>query len=344
LAFCLAEGAALTITPSTTGDGGTVFVTSSAIPTGGARGGGTGAPRVYSTNAPAIPPQVMMAVEDYNRLVRMIQLGEKPKMSVELQVQFHDEDLMAYNTVAEIPGTDLKDEVVMIGGHLDSWHVGTGATDNGAGVAAAMEAMRILKTLDLKPRRTIRIGLWSGEEQGLMGSRAYVGQHFGYDTNTPPSEPLRSPRAASNEPSNGASSSTNTVTRQVRKKEFDKLSVYFNVDNGAGKIRGVYLQGNEAVRPLFRSWLEPFNDLGADTLTLSNTGSTDHVPFDNIGLPGFQFIQDPLEYTTRTHHSNADVFDRVPPDDLKQIATIFAAFAYNAAMTDEKVPRKPTSR
>jgi len=280
--------------------------------------------------------------------VRIIQHGENLKMAVDLQVQFHDADLMAYNTVAEIPGGDLKNEVVMLGAHLDSWHSGTGATDNGAGVAATMEAVRILKALKLQPRRTIRIGLWSGEEQGLLGSRAYVAKHFGYYTNRA-STSSTSVRAPKDEEDGTASprartGSTNSAPSRnlIRGPEYENLSAYFNLDNGAGKIRGVYMQGNESVRPLFRRWLEPFSDLGAETLTLSNTGGTDHTSFDSIGLPGFQFIQDPIDYWSRTHHSNEDVYDRVPPEDMKQAATILAAFAYNAAMLEEKLPRKAT--
>jgi len=276
-------------------------------------------------------------------MARMIEQGEKLKMAVDLKVKFNDDDLMAYNTVAEIPGTDLKDEIVMLGAHMDSWHSGTGATDNGAGVAATMEAVRIISALNLKPRRTIRIALWSGEEQGLYGSKAYVAEHFGYFTNE-----TRSVAAASSKKEAGSSegtstnSTSNTETRKlVRGPEYDKLSIYFNLDNGAGKIRGVYLQGNESLRPMFRRWLEPFRDLGAETLTLSNTGSTDHMSFDTIGLPGVEFLQDPLDYMTRTHHSNEDVFDRIQGDDLKQAATIIAAFVYDAAMADEKMPRKP---
>jgi Zn-dependent M28 family amino/carboxypeptidase len=248
---------------------------------------------------------------------------------------------MAYNTVAEIPGTDLKDEIVMIGAHMDSWHSGTGATDNGAGVATTMEAVRILKALDLKPRRTIRIGLWSGEEQGIFGSRAYVTKHFGYYTNvTNVAAATRSPRDESNT-TRRRSASTNAVSRKlVRGPEHEKLSAYFNLDNGTGKIRGVYMQGNEAVRPIFRKWLQPFNDLGAETLTYRNTGGTDHLSFDAVGLPGFQFIQDSIDYESRTHHSNEDVFDRIQGDDLKQAATIMAAFLWNAATLDEKLPRK----
>jgi len=277
----------------------------------------------WAKDAPKGIPQVTLAAEHYNRLVRMIQQGEKLKMAVELDVRFYDKDEMAYNTIAEIPGSDpaLKDEVVMLGGHMDSWHSGTGATDNGAGVAVCMEAVRILKALDMKPRRTIRIGLWSGEEEGLFGSRAYVAAHFGTAT-----------RGADGE---------RTLTK---KPEYDRLAGYFNLDNGTGKIRGIYLQGNAACRPIFTEWLQPFHDLGAQTVTISNTGGTDHQSFDGIGLPGFQFIQDEIEYESRTHHSNQDVFDRIQPDDLKQASVIMATFVYNAAMRDEKLPRKEESR
>ena len=365
LEFAAREEAALVVTPSTQGDGGTFFIGAASVPGerrgGGGRGGGDGSantneapngstngPRVWSTNAPVIPAQITLAVEDYNRLVRMLQQGEQLKMAVDLQVQFHGDDVMAYNTIAEIPGSDLKDEVVMLGGHIDSWHSGTGATDNAAGVAATMEAVRILTALDLKPRRTIRIGLWSGEEQGLLGSKAYVAEHFGYYTNV--TNPIVAVSAViqnsdtSDEPTKTntpAADGRRTKRELIRGAEYEKLSAYFNLDNGAGKIRGVYMQNNEAVRPLFRKWLAPFRELGAETLTLSNTGGTDHQSFDAVGLPGFQFIQDAIEYSTRTHHSNQDVFDRVPADDLKQAATIIAAFVYNAAMEDQKLPRKP---
>jgi Zn-dependent M28 family amino/carboxypeptidase len=248
---------------------------------------------------------------------------------------------MAYNTVAEIPGTDLKNELVMIGAHMDSWHSGTGATDNGAGVAATMEAVRILKAVNLQPRRTIRIGLWSGEEEGLLGSRAYVAKHFGYYTNITNGASVRSPRDESNNPRRSRfGSSTNSTRKLIKHRDYDKFSAYFNLDNGTGKIRGVYMQSNEAVRPIFRKWLQPFYDLDAMTLTYGNTGGTDHQSFDGIGLPGFQFIQDPIDYWTRTHHSNADVFDRIQEADMKQAATIMAAFLYNAATMDEKFPRK----
>jgi Zn-dependent M28 family amino/carboxypeptidase len=230
----------------------------------------------------------------------------------------------------------LKDEVVMLGGHMDSWHAGTGATDNGAGVAVAMEAVRILQALNLKPRRTIRIALWTGEEQGLLGSKAYVAEHFGR-VETPAAAPGTVLPSASAVASPAPSPAPGVL---VTKREYEKFSSYFNLDNGTGKIRGVYLQGNESVRALFRQWLMPFRDMGAATLSIANTGGTDHLSFDAIGLPGFQFIQDEIEYDTRTHHSNQDVFDRIQADDMKQAATIMAAFVYNAAMRDEKLPRK----
>jgi hypothetical protein len=342
MAFLAKENAGLVVHESFQGDGGTVFVAAATVP-GVNRGSEvtTNALRAWSTNAPAMPPQITLAAEDYNRLVRMIKAGEKLKMEVNLQTQFYTNDVMAYNTIAEIPGSDLKDQIVMLGAHLDSWQSGTGATDNGAGVACTMEAMRILSAIKAHPRRTIRIGLWTGEEQGILGSRAYVTEHFGYYTNgAMPAPQARSdrPASANDEPDRNAREEKRKL---IRRSEYDRLSAYFNLDNGAGKIRGVYMQGNEAVRPLFRRWLEPFRDLGAETLTISNTGSTDHIPFDAIGLPGFQFIQDSLEYSTRSHHSNEDVYDRIVPEDLKQASTILAAFAWNAAMLDEMLPRKP---
>jgi hypothetical protein len=343
LAFLAQEGAALVITPSSQGDGGTFFVSSASLPS--VENQGTNAPanppRVWSTNSPATLPQITLAVEDYNRLVRMIKQGERLKMAVDLQVQFHDQDPMAYNTVAEIPGSDLKDEIVMLGAHMDSWHSGTGATDNGAGVAVTMEAVRIIQALKLHPRRTIRIGLWSGEEEGLLGSRAYVASHFGYYTNITNSSAVRSPRDAGGRGPGAGGNRPSANRKLVKGREYEKISGYFNLDNGTGKIRGVYMQGNEGIRPLFRKWLEPFYDLGAETLTLSNTGGTDHLSYDGIGIPGFQFIQDPMDYFTRTHHSNEDVFDRIQADDLRQCATIMAAFVYQTAVLDEKLPRKP---
>src|SRR5688572_25984336 len=321
VAFLKSEGAAVMIKNSDAGDGGTIFVDGAAV---GVRLGDIKSIDDFFASPAFQPqnkkyeanmlPQITMASEDYNRLVRMIKFGAKPVMSVEIDSQYDDTDLMGYNTLAEIPGSDpaLKDEVVMLGAHLDSWHSSTGATDNGAGSASVMEAARIILASGLKPRRTIRVALWSGEEQGLYGSTAYVKQHFG-------------------EKKNG------TLTKG---QGYEKLSAYYNLDNGTGKIRGVYMQGNGAVRPFFEAWLAPFADLGAKTLTLSNTGGTDHLPFDAIGLPGFQFIQDPVEYNTRTHHSNQDNFDRIQADDMKQASTILAAFAYQTAMMDGKLPRK----
>ncbi len=314
--FLYDEGAALLVDASRSGDGGTVFVQSASVPP---QPPDTPAARrisAWSKDAPRIIPQIVAASEDYNRLARMISLGMKPKMSVNLAVEFHDADLMGYNTIAEIPGTDLKDEIVMLGGHLDSWHAGTGATDNAAGCAVAMEAVRILKALNLQPRRTIRVALWSGEEQGLYGSRAYVRDHFG---------------------SFGEGEQRRVLSK---KPDYEKLSAYYNLDNGTGKIRGIYMQGNEQVRQIFRNWLAPFKDMGASVLSASDTGGTDHLSFDAIGLPGFQFIQDEIEYDTRTHHSNMDVYDRIQADDMKQAAMVMAAFVYNTAMMDEKLPRK----
>ena len=340
LQFFSDEGAALLIDASRAGDGGTIFVQSASVPQPVSDDPfGPNAPRQiqsYDKAAPKIVPQLVLAVEHYNRIARMIEAGEKVKMTVDLAVEWQDVDPMGYNTVAEIPGSDLKDEIVMLGGHMDSWHAGTGATDNGAGVSVAMEAVRILQTLNLKPRRTIRIALWTGEEQGLLGSRAYVAEHFGK---------FETPAAVAGAPTTPNASPSPSPGVLVTKPEYEKFSAYFNLDNGTGKIRGVYLQGNEAVRGLFRQWLMPFRDRpedktapvwGATTLSISNTGGTDHLSFDAIGLPGFQFIQDEIEYDSRTHHSNQDVFDRIQADDLKQAATIMAAFIYDAAMRDEK--------
>ncbi len=327
--FLLDEGAAVVVDNSFRGSGGTLFVQGASVAQEVPATPTTGVFNIPNRLQPQqkeaeakMLPQITMASEDYNRLVRMLLQGEKLKMSVDVQAQYHDEDLMGYNTTAEIVGTDLKDEVVMLGGHMDSWHSATGATDNAAGVAVAMEAVRILQTLGLKPRRTIRVGLWSGEEQGLFGSRAYVKQHFG--------EMQRG----------NAAGGQQTKPELVKKPEYEKLSAYYNLDNGTGKIRGVYQQGNKAVTPIFRAWLEPFKDMGATTLTLANTGGTDHLAFDAIGLPGFQFIQDEIEYDTRTHHSNQDNYDRIQADDMKQAAVIMAAFVYQTAMMDEKLPRK----
>jgi carboxypeptidase Q len=350
LRFFQAEGAAVLLEPGR-GDGGTIFVGSATVPTAprdpNATGPASRGMQAYDKSKPKVTPQLVLAVEHYNRIVRMVEAGEPVKMNVDLSVEFQDADLMGYNTIAEIPGTDLKDEIVMLGGHMDSWHSGTGATDNAAGVSVAMEAVRIIQTLGLKPRRTIRVALWSGEEQGLQGSRAYVAEHFGSMSNPATSA---APAAGGGNTSgmnsgngngNGNGSAAAAGPTLVKKAEYDNLSAYFNLDNGTGKIRGVYMQGNEGVRPLFRQWLAPFRDMGAATLTIANTGGTDHLAFDAIGLPGFQFIQDEIEYDSRTHHSNQDVFDRIQADDMKQAATIMAAFVYQTAMRDQKLPRKP---
>lgn len=294
--FLKEEGAALVLEPSR-GKDGTVFVQS----------GGS-----YRLGSEEVPPSVVVSLEQYNRLVRILQKNVPVTIEAEVQAEFDDSDSLGYNIIGEIPGTDknLKDEIVMLGGHFDSWHAGTGATDNASGCAIAMEALRILKTIGVKPKRTIRIALWDAEEEGLIGSRAYVKNHF-FDSEI-----------------------------KEKKPEYDKLSVYFNYDNGSGKIRGIYAQSNNAVVPIFQEWLKPFNDLGATTVTIRNTGSTDHASFDAVGLPGFQFIQDELEYSTRTHHSNMDVYDNLSIGDLMQSATIMASFVYNAAMRNGKLPRK----
>jgi hypothetical protein len=266
----------------------------------------------YKLDAPAVSPELEVSSEDYLHILRLLRGGEKVEMEADIKTSFYDEDPKGYNVIAEIPGTDasLKDEVVMIGGHYDSWHAGTGATDNAAGATVMIEAMRILKAIDFKPKRTIRVALWSSEEQGLFGSKGYVAQHFA-------------------DPKD-----------MVTKPEHDKLSAYYNLDNGTGTIRGVYLQGNAAVKDIFQRWISPFEDLGAKTITISNTGGTDHQAYDAVGLPGFQFIQDPMDYNTRTHHSNMDTFDRLVEDDLKKSATIVASFVFHTSERAEKLPRK----
>lgn len=328
LRFFMQEGA-LAVIDGSRGDDGTVFVQSASVPPSlETAATGTSAPTrptsVWDKSAPKTIPQVTVSSEQYNRMVRMVQQGQPLKLHLELKTSFYDKDLNSYNTVAEIPGSDLKDQVVMLGGHMDSWHAGTGATDNGVGVVVAMEAARILKALNLQPRRTVRVALWSGEEEGLFGSRAYVAAHLG---TFPPAAPGAT-RGAPQGP----------LTKLA---EWDKVSAYYNLDNGSGKIRGIFLQGNEAVGPIFSEWLAPFKEMGATTVTIRNTGSTDHVSFDAVGVPGFQFIQDPIEYETRTHHSNQDVFDRAQIDDLKQAAVILAYFVYNTANRDDLLPRKP---
>jgi hypothetical protein len=265
----------------------------------------------YAADAKLVLPELEMAAEHYARMLRLLQAQKEIEIETEIKTRFNEE-LTGYNVVAEIPGTDkkLKSELVMVGAHLDSWHSATGATDNAAGSAVMMEAMRILKAVGVKPRRTIRIALWGSEEQGLFGSKNYVKNHFG----DPESMKLL--------------------------PEHTKLSAYYNVDNGTGKIRGVYLQGNEALRPVFESWLAPFKEMGATTVTIRNTAGTDHQSFDAVGLPGFQFIQDPVDYNTRTHHTNMDTYERLQEEDLKQAAIIVASFVYHTAMRDQKLARK----
>ncbi|HVT61570.1 MAG TPA: M20/M25/M40 family metallo-hydrolase [Thermoanaerobaculia bacterium] len=278
---------------------------------------------------PAVPGLVM-AAEHYGRLVRLLGRGERVELEIEVEARFHDDDPMAYNTIADLPGTDRSGELVMVGAHLDSWHTGTGATDNAAGCAVAMEALRILRALDLPPRRTIRIALWSGEEEGLLGSEAYVGQHF---ASRPEPPALRDIPERLREPQPPAP--------LTLRPEYPHLSAYFNIDNGSGKIRGIYAQENAAVVPIFSAWLEPFRDLGAETVVMKSVGSTDHVSFDRVGLPAFQFIQDELDYSSHTHHTNADVYDHLESDDLIQSAVIVASLLYDAAMRPQLLPRKP---
>lgn len=294
--FLKAEGAGLLLNMSR-GAHGTLFTTNGAS---------------YAEDAVSVLPELEMSAEDYLRIVRLVKAGIKVEMDAEIKTQFFKNDLQGYNVIAEIPGTDkeLKDEVVMLGGHLDSWHAATGATDNAAGCAVMMEAVRILTAQNLSPKRTIRIALWSSEEQGLFGSRGYVANHYG-DAKT-----------------------------MILKPDHEKISAYYNLDNGTGKIRGIYLQGNTAAAPIFQSWLAPFKDLEATTITSRNTGGTDHLAFDAVGIPGFQFIQDGIDYGTRTHHSNMDTYDRLIANDLKQSATIIAALIYNTAQRSSKIPRK----
>jgi len=298
--FWIDEGAAAVLDFSR-GDGGTVFVQS--------------APGVSrDPKGPAQPPQVTLAVEHYGRIWRTLEKKIPVTLTMDVENAFYDDDTNAFNIVGELPGSDKADELVMLGAHFDSWHGGTGATDNAAGSAVMMEAMRILKTTGVKLRRTVRIGLWGGEEQGLLGSKAYVKAHFG-----------------------------DPETMQLT-ADHAKFAGYFNVDNGTGAIRGVYLQGNEAIAPVFQAWMEPFKNMGMKTMAIRNTGGTDHLSFDAVGLPGFQFIQDEIEYDTRTHHSNMDVYERIQPQDMMRNAVIVASFVYDAATRDEKLPRKPLPR
>ena len=294
--FFKKEGVLAVVSGDDRGTGGILF----------AEGGGS-----WEAGAPTAPPRISMAPEPYGRLCRLVENKVPVKLELEMESAFDDSSPDGMNVIAEIPGGAKKDEVVMLGAHLDSWHAGTGATDNAAGSAIVLEAMRILKTLGLPMDRTVRLALWTGEEQGLLGSHGYVKRHF-----------------------------ADPVTMQTL-PEHAKLSGYFNLDNGTGKIRGVYLQGNDMMRPVFSAWLAPFEDMGAKTVSIQGTSSTDHIPFDAVGLPGFQFLQDPLDYFSRTHHSNLDVYDHLQEGDLMQAAAIVASVVYDAATRPEMLPRKP---
>jgi len=282
-------------------------------------------------HAPPLPV-VVMAIENYGRVYRLLQAHVPVTIEMNVDTKFTGDHEHGFDTIAEIPGTDpkLKDELVMLGGHLDSWASGTGATDNGAGTVVAMEAMRIFNTLQVKPRRTIRIGLWTGEEQGHFGSTGYVKQHFGFVPLSTAPDQMKLPERL-----------RKAVGPVQLKPEQEKISGYFNVDNGSGKILGIYLQENAAIEPIFAQWMEPLKDLGVTTISMRNTGGTDHESFDAVGIPGFQFIQDRLDYSSRTHHSNMDVYEELQPGDLAQAATVEAIFVYNTAMRDQMLPRKP---
>ena len=293
--FLIDEGALAVLEPGR-GDAG-IFVV------------GSGGPR--DAKAAPVIPQIILTAEHYGRVART--LGRKMPVTIEMDVRnkFHDGDPSSFNVVADLPGTDKRDEVVMLGAHIDSWHAGTGATDNAAGVAIMMEALRILKESGVKLRRTVRIGLWSGEEQGLYGSRGYVKAHF-----------------------------ADRATMKTR-PEHAKLSAYFNLDNGTGAVRGIFAQNNDAIVPIFEAWVAPLKSLGVSTVSPRNTGSTDHIAFDEVGLPGFQFIQDPVDYDSRTHHTNVDTFERLQANDMMKSATAIAVFAYHAATRADRLPRKP---
>jgi hypothetical protein len=296
-AFLAAEGVAAALEPANgRGDSGSLLVAS-----GGSR----------NPKDPPVPPQLAVSTEHYNRLARLVARGQAVTMEIDVRNTFHDADLTMFNIVAEIPGTDKAGEVVMLGAHFDSWHTGTGSVDNASGSSVMLEAMRILQQSGVRLRRTVRLGLWTGEEQGLIGSRMYVRNHF-----ADPGDMKLKPAHA-------------------------RLAGYFNMDNGTGQYRGVYLQGNEAVAPIFRAWMAPFENLGMTHLTIRSTGGTDHLSFNNVGLPGFQFIQDPVQYSSRTHHSNLDVYDQLIPSDLMKNAVITAAFVYHTANREQMLPRKP---
>jgi len=294
--FLREEGALVVLTPGNGPDGGTIM------------GQAAGSATTKDEDLP--PPSVVLTNEHYNRIARLLDKNIPVTLEFDLGARFTDSG-DSFNITAEVPGTDPNAGFVMLGGHFDSWTGGTGATDNGAGSAVALEAIRILKALDLKMPRTIRLGLWTAEEQGLLGSRAYVKEHFA-------------------DPAD-----------MKTKPEHARLSAYYNIDNGSGKVRGIYMQDNDQVRPIFETWIAPLKDLGVTTLTIRNTGSTDHMAFDGVGLPAFQFIQDPLEYGTRTHHSNMDVYDHLSANDLEQASAVMAWFVYNTATRPDMIPRKP---
>jgi len=277
-------------------------------------------------------PIVVMAIESYGRVYRLLKANVPVNVEMDVETEFTGDHEHGFDTIAEIPGTDpkLKDEVVMVGGHLDSWASATGATDNGAGTIVAMEVMRILNTLKVQPRRTIRVGLWTGEEQGEFGSYGYVKQHFGFVPLSTASDQIVLPDFL-----------RKPAGPVELKPEQQKISGYFNLDNGTGKVRGVYLQQNAGIASIFQQWIAPLQDLGVSTITMRDTGGTDHEAFDSVGIPGFQFIQDTLDYGSRTHHSNQDTYERLQPDDLAQAAVVEAIFVYNTAMRDQMLPRKP---
>ena len=324
-AFLVSEHALAVILPSRDGrdgggSGGTIFDDGSL--------GGFSYQRDH-----AIPfPVVVMAIESYGRVFRLLKAHVPVNIEMNVDTKFFGDHEHGFDTIAEIPGTDpkLKDELVMVGGHLDSWAAATGATDNGAGTVVAMEVMRILNALHVKPRRTIRVGLWTGEEQGLYGSQGYVKQHFGFVPLSTTPEEMKKPEWM-----------RKPAGPVELKPDQQNISGYFNVDNGSGKIRGIYLEENAAIAPIFTQWIDPLKDLGVSTITLRHTGGTDHESFDAVGIPGFQFIQDPLDYGSRTHHSNQDTYERLQSGDLAQAATVEAIFVYNTAMRDQMLPRKP---
>jgi carboxypeptidase Q len=307
----------------------------------GHNGGGSGGtifddgslgPFTYQRDHALQFPVVVAAIENYGRVYRLLKAHVPVSIEMNVDTKFTGDHEHGFDTIAEIAGTDpkLKDEVVMVGGHLDSWASGTGATDNGAGTVVAIEVMRILNALQVKPRRTIRIALWTGEEQGLFGSNGYVKQHFGFAPLSTAPDQLNLPEFM-----------RKAAGPLQLKPEQQKISGYFNVDNGTGKILGIYLQENASEAPIFQQWIAPLKDLGVTTITLRNTGGTDHESFDAVGIPGFQFIQDTMDYGSRTHHSNMDTYERLQAGDLKQAATVEAIFVYNAAMRDQMLPRKP---